>query len=166
MIGYDKQAAREIVQARLDAVIPEEYAAASELVRKNVRGLLAELRKGGGLKAILSYQALPKWHEVDLAPLEHELKNVQFDQVQPGSQAPLPTGTYDVILVPLYGFNTAGYRLGHGGGWYDRFLATQPNALKIGVGLEISRADFMTEPHDTPMDIIVTERGAKALLPN
>ncbi len=78
---------------------------------------------------------------------------------------PVPMGTEvlrpDVLLIPPVGFDAAGYRLGYGGGFYDRTLARLvPPPLKIGVGYELSRmADFSPLPHDIPMDIVVTEAG-------
>jgi 5-formyltetrahydrofolate cyclo-ligase len=78
---------------------------------------------------------------------------------------PEPLGTDvlrpDVLLVPPVGFDAAGYRLGYGGGFYDRTLAAMsPPPLKIGVGYELSRMDTIGPlPHDIPMDIVVTEAG-------
>jgi len=72
-----------------------------------------------------------------------------------------PSVTPDVLLVPLVGFDAGGYRLGYGGGYYDRSLAARtPRPLAIGIGFEISRlATIHPQPHDIPMDAIVTERG-------
>jgi 5-formyltetrahydrofolate cyclo-ligase len=65
------------------------------------------------------------------------------------------------LLVPLVGFDGEGYRLGHGGGYYDRTLAAMdPKPLAIGVGHELGRlATIHPQPHDIPMDAIVTEAG-------
>lgn len=67
-----------------------------------------------------------------------------------------------VLLVPLLGFDAAGYRLGYGGGYYDRTLvsyARQPYAL--GIGFTACRLhSIRPQPHDVPMDAIVTEAGA------
>jgi 5-formyltetrahydrofolate cyclo-ligase len=66
----------------------------------------------------------------------------------------------DALLIPLIGFDAAGFRLGYGGGYYDRTLAVLGAALKIGVGHELGRlATIHPQPHDVPMDIVVTERG-------
>jgi 5-formyltetrahydrofolate cyclo-ligase len=66
----------------------------------------------------------------------------------------------DILLAPLVGFDERGYRLGYGGGYYDRTLATLPERpLAIGVGFELSRLETIyPQPHDIPMDLIVTER--------
>ncbi|MGH9552936.1 MAG: 5-formyltetrahydrofolate cyclo-ligase [Terriglobales bacterium] len=68
-----------------------------------------------------------------------------------------------VLLVPLVGFDRAGYRLGHGGGYYDRTLASLvQKPLSIGVGYDLGRLQTIhPQPHDIPMDAIVTERGVE-----
>lgn len=68
----------------------------------------------------------------------------------------------ELILLPLNGFDAAGYRLGYGGGYFDRTLATlSPRPLAVGVGFEINRlASIRPESHDQRLDWIVTEAGA------
>ena len=68
----------------------------------------------------------------------------------------------EVLLAPLLGFDGAGYRLGYGGGYYDRTLAAMPaRPLAIGIGYELLRlATIHPQPHDVPMDLVVTERQA------
>lgn len=79
---------------------------------------------------------------------------------------PVPAGTEtiqpELILVPLNVFDAAGYRLGYGGGYFDRTLAAlQPAPLCVGVAFELARVDnTYPQPHDQPMDWIVTEAGA------
>ena len=87
---------------------------------------------------------------------------------------PYPTSqgrdvTPAVLLLPMVGFDEAGYRLGYGGGYFDRTLAAlrleaekngTPYPHIIGVAYEIARMHTIRpEPHDIPMDYIVTERG-------
>lgn len=68
----------------------------------------------------------------------------------------------DLILLPLNGFDGAGYRLGYGGGYFDRTLAAlAPRPLAVGVGFEVNRLDSIhPEGHDERLDWIVTEAGA------
>jgi 5,10-methenyltetrahydrofolate synthetase len=68
----------------------------------------------------------------------------------------------DLILLPLNGFDAAGYRLGYGGGYFDRTLAALcPRPLAVGVGFEINRiASIRPDSHDQRLDWIVTEAGA------
>lgn len=67
----------------------------------------------------------------------------------------------EVLLIPLNAFDPAGFRIGYGGGYYDRTLAEmRPRPLAIGVGFEIGRIDDVRpEPHDQRLDWIVTEAG-------
>jgi 5-formyltetrahydrofolate cyclo-ligase len=68
----------------------------------------------------------------------------------------------DVVIVPGVAFTPDGARLGQGGGWYDRFLAAvRPDCTSIGVGFDAQVVDVLpTEPHDVPLDGVVTESGA------
>lgn len=65
----------------------------------------------------------------------------------------------EIVIAPLVGFDPRGYRLGYGGGFYDRTLASMAvEPLCIGVGFEFARlATIHPRPHDIPMDIVVTE---------
>jgi len=75
------------------------------------------------------------------------------------------------LLVPLVGFDERGYRLGYGGGYYDRTLASLPaKPVAIGVGYELAHlGTIYPQPHDIPMTAIVTEgrvlRGTAARVP-
>ena len=73
-----------------------------------------------------------------------------------------PTVHPDTLLIPLVGFDGAGYRLGYGGGFYDRTLAAFPHRpTKWGVGFELGRLKTIhPQPHDVRMDHIVTEASA------
>lgn len=68
-----------------------------------------------------------------------------------------------ILLVPVVGFDRANYRLGYGGGYYDRTLAAaDPRPKAIGVGFELSRLDTIhPQPHDIALDIVVTEAGTQ-----
>lgn len=67
----------------------------------------------------------------------------------------------DVVLLPLVAFDAQGYRLGYGGGYFDRTLAAlHPPPLAIGVGFELGRvASIHPEPHDIALTCIATEHG-------
>lgn len=67
--------------------------------------------------------------------------------------------TPQALLIPPIGFDSRGYRLGYGGGYFDRTLAAMtPHPLKIGIAFELSRmATIQPQPHDIPLDFIVTE---------
>ena len=65
----------------------------------------------------------------------------------------------DVVLVPCVGFTAEGFRLGYGGGYFDRWMAAHPHATAVGVAWAGSEVSFAPEPHDQPLLVIVTERG-------
>jgi len=98
---------------------------------------------------------------------------MEFVRWQPGAAMesdhhgiPVPTGAEalepDLILIPLNVFDATGFRLGYGGGYFDRTLAAlDPAPLTVGVAFELARADTTwPQPHDHPMSWIVTEAGA------
>jgi 5,10-methenyltetrahydrofolate synthetase len=66
----------------------------------------------------------------------------------------------DALIAPLIGHSDH-YRLGFGGGYFDRTLAAlSPRPFAVGVGLASGRLDgFEPQPHDIPMNAIVTEAG-------
>jgi 5-formyltetrahydrofolate cyclo-ligase len=68
----------------------------------------------------------------------------------------------EVLLIPLNAFDAEGFRLGYGGGYFDRTLAEmRPRPLTIGVGFELGRAPTVwPQAHDVRLDWIVTEAGA------
>ncbi len=65
------------------------------------------------------------------------------------------------VVVPLVGFDERCYRLGYGGGYYDRTLrASKKELFSIGIGFEMARlATIRPQAYDVPMDLIVTECG-------
>ncbi len=65
------------------------------------------------------------------------------------------------LVIPVVGFDAACFRLGYGAGYYDYTLQAAPaRPITIGVGFELARLDTVhPQPHDVPMDLIVTERG-------
>lgn len=122
------------------------------------RFLMRQLRQGG------ARLALPVVVRKN-APL-------QFREWWPGAPTvtavfglPVPAGTDllvpQALLIPPVGFDERGYRLGYGGGYFDRTLAAMhPQPLKIGVAFELSRIPTIRPlPHDIAMDFIVTQRG-------
>ena len=99
---------------------------------------------------------------------------LEFRAWEPG--APLERGVWNilvpaerrvvqptVLLVPVVGFDEQGYRLGYGGGYYDRTLAaSRPRPRAIGVGYEFQQlATIYPQPHDVPLDAVVTETGVR-----
>lgn len=71
---------------------------------------------------------------------------------------PVDGGEIEAILVPAVAFDRRGYRVGYGGGYYDRFLPAAPQAAKIGVAFAAQIiGEVPVDAHDLPVDRIVTE---------
>ncbi|MDT8336103.1 MAG: 5-formyltetrahydrofolate cyclo-ligase [Desulfurivibrionaceae bacterium] len=69
--------------------------------------------------------------------------------------------TIDLVIVPGSVFDRHGGRLGYGGGFYDRFLAEQAaRAFRVAPAfeLQIMERQLILEPHDQPLDCLVTEK--------
>lgn len=67
----------------------------------------------------------------------------------------------DILLVPCVGFNQQAYRLGYGGGFYDRTLAQLTSALPLGIAYELASTVFEPGEFDLPMSDILTESGLR-----
>jgi len=69
----------------------------------------------------------------------------------------------EVVIVPLVAFDASGYRLGYGGGFYDRTLELlRANGPVLAVGFAYAAQELPAvpvEPTDQPLDAILTERG-------
>lgn len=75
----------------------------------------------------------------------------------PDPMRPSDPEAWDVILVPLLGFDRRGYRLGYGAGHYDRLL-TQTRGVTIGVAFSVQEVPLLPRaPHDVPLQYILTE---------
>jgi 5,10-methenyltetrahydrofolate synthetase len=87
-------------------------------------------------------------------PLEKGLWNIP---VPADGEETIP----DIVIAPVVGFDKASYRLGYGGGFFDRTLAALPKRQKV-IGVGYGQANIPTiypQTHDIPMDLIVTECG-------
>lgn len=69
----------------------------------------------------------------------------------------------DIALAPLVGWDSRGYRLGYGGGYFDRTLASlSPCPHVIGIGLQSAHiGTIYPQPHDIRLSAIVTEAGVQ-----
>ncbi len=124
--------------------------------------------------------------EIDLVPLLHALHAaghavllpetpprghpLQFRRWSPGAaMVPERFGTQrpdgplavpDALLVPLLAFDARCNRLGYGGGFYDRTIASLPGILTIGCAFALQQVDEVPVlPHDVALDAVVTEQG-------
>ena len=116
-------------------------------LRDNLMGLLRSLPP----MRLIGYK--PMQHEVDPKVLTHY--TVGRDLREALSTVKFVRG---IMLVPMVGFNSNKYRLGHGAGFYDQLIAEARPTLTIGLVTEFRRVEFIPEPHDIKMDYIVTEK--------
>ena len=95
----------------------------------------------------------------DEQPLELRL----WQEGAPLYEAGFGTLAPDVILMPLLGFDSAGTRLGYGGGYYDRTLAALSKRPRlIGFAFALQEVDHIPrQAHDVPLDMIVTDAGVR-----
>lgn len=125
------------------------------------RFAIHQLRKAGGRVALP--QVVGKGHPLVFrewwpgAPMADEVFGI-----------PVPVDTPqlepDLAIVPVVAFDSSGYRLGYGGGYFDRTLAAlKPQPIAVGVAYEAFRIDTIDpDPYDIPMDFVVTEAGVHA----
>jgi 5-formyltetrahydrofolate cyclo-ligase len=114
------------------------------------------------VKTVHIYRSLASLGEVDTQPIIDWLARAQpHVAVTVGTsapEAPFPEGDFEVIFVPVLGFDRGRFRLGMGGGWYDRWLATQPRAYKIGLAYAWAEVENLPhEPHDIPLNQILVD---------
>ena len=184
----DRNALRKTLRARRRAVSPGERARAAQLVALNADRHL-HLRKGW---RIAIYVSLPS--ELDTAPLialarqrgcevfvpridRHSLaRRMRFVELterqrrnrlgihEPEGSRSMGARWFDVVFLPLVGFDASGMRLGMGGGYYDRAFAfrrwrTTWHAPRL-IGLAYAFQQVKTlhaAPHDVRLDAVVTE---------
>jgi 5-formyltetrahydrofolate cyclo-ligase len=127
------------------------------------------------------FDALPalfRWTEADeercigLPVMNKQTKQLSFQMWFPGCEMeedaygiPKPKDTPafhpTLLLVPCVGFGPGGVRLGYGGGFYDRTLATlAPRPYTVGLAYTNGYVPWLqAEPHDIPLDAVLTEEG-------
>jgi 5-formyltetrahydrofolate cyclo-ligase len=174
---------RERLIALRMALPPAERRLAGECIAARIEEILAE--RPGVLGVYWPFRA-----EFDPRPLIDKLTAggrkvalpvviekrgpLEYRAWSPGE--PLVAGVWDIpipeqrkivaptmVLAPLVGFDSDCYRLGYGGGYFDRTLAAlSPRPLAIGVGFAAQEiATIYPQPFDIPMDVIVTETSVR-----
>ena len=179
----EKKELRRLALARRGAMTTEARAAASAALCR----ALAALPELGEAKTVLAYAAADS--ECDLGALCDTLRGRGVRVAFPAAgadgsmeayvpQGPLVPGLFgipeparalslrlapeelDAVLVPCVGFDGEGNRLGHGGGFYDRYLRRCPQAAAILTAFEAQRLERVPrEEHDLSFSLLVTEAG-------
>ena len=191
MFPHDKSALRRAARARRAALPPEIRRRAADAVAR------ADLSALGSLagRAVAGYAAKPD--ELDAGPLLRRLAEegarlalprtpavglpLTFHAWTPGDPlVPGPFGLREpppeapvvlpvLLFVPCLAFSPEGFRLGYGGGFYDRTLAAlraarPPTERPVAVGLAFMAQElaFSPEAYDQTLDYVLTERGLRA----
>ncbi|SET05288.1 5-formyltetrahydrofolate cyclo-ligase [Natronincola peptidivorans] len=97
----------------------------------------------------------------ELLDLNKDLHIGNFGVLEPKKEAvrPLPPEALDLVIVPGVGFDTKGWRIGYGGGYYDRFLPKLPPATPtVALAFEVQLVEEIpTASYDFPIQYIITE---------
>jgi 5-formyltetrahydrofolate cyclo-ligase len=179
-VSTEKDELRARVRARRDGLTAEERAHASSRICAEI-GARYPL-----VGTVMSYLAFGS--EVDLSDVHDavfaaggrmvvprvEAPRIVAVELVPGEDARVsrfgirePAGPevepaeIDLVLVPGVAFDRSGRRLGYGAGYYDQFLTrVSPGTPLVGSCFSVQIADRVpSEPHDRPVDVVITERG-------
>ena len=175
--SWRKEMRARLIEARMAVPAEARTEAAAAIAER-----LAKLVKPGGvfsfywpMKGELDFRALAaRLHAQGITPALPVVVEKRHPMVfKPWApKAPMRRGIWnipepatdetvvpDVTLAPVVGFSVDCYRLGYGGGYFDRTLAIlAPRPLAIGVGLDIQRIETIRPmPHDIRLDAIMTE---------
>ena len=154
---------RRLLAERFDCAKPPVLSAFWPIKGEpDLRPLMAELCASGVTVALPIV-------EVKAAPLVFRRWTPETRMVRGDWNIPVPPGEAQALIpgitfAPVMGWDGDCYRLGYGGGYFDRTLAAlAPRPFSIGIGLQSARlATIFPQPHDIPLDVIVTEDGVQA----
>ncbi|SHK49916.1 5-formyltetrahydrofolate cyclo-ligase [Tepidibacter formicigenes] len=98
----------------------------------------------------------------EIKDIEKEVKIGTYGIREPKEEyiRPVNNNEIDIVIVPAVAYDINGYRLGYGGGYYDRFLETlRKDAKTIGIAFELQIFDSIPkEEHDAKLNYIITEK--------
>ena len=162
---------REMLAARRDFAASPAFQTAQAAVAESLCALLAQLEPEllgvyWPLAGEFDAGALPFARALPYARRDPaEMVFRRWDGAEPTAQDECGIATSagavavpDVVLVPCVGFTREGFRLGYGGGYFDRWLAAHPGVTSIGVAWSQAETHFPVETHDRALTLILTER--------
>jgi 5-formyltetrahydrofolate cyclo-ligase len=193
-MGEDRQDLRKRILAARDAMGEAERQQKSAAVNSNFRSLRTEkqwntlfvyvnfrsevettelisecLAAGVRVAVPLVDAAEKRMIPVLINDLEKDLAPGYYNIPEPdlGRSSGIDPAEIDAALIPGSVFDGAGGRLGYGGGYYDRFLVNDaPQARRIGLAFEMQLVEKVPlEPHDQPLDILITEKRIITVTP-
>jgi 5-formyltetrahydrofolate cyclo-ligase len=154
---------RDLLDARFDGARGRVFSAYWPIKGEpDLRPLMADLHEAGAIVALPIV-------ETRAAPLVFRRWTPQTRMIRGDWNIPVPPQeaealTPEIALAPLMGWDGDCYRLGYGGGYFDRTLAAlEPRPFTVGIGFEAARlATIYPQPHDIPLNVILTEAGIRA----
>ncbi|HYT79408.1 MAG TPA: 5-formyltetrahydrofolate cyclo-ligase [Actinomycetota bacterium] len=120
-----------------------------------IQGLL-----DSGTRVLLPFVEGPDMDAAELRPGD-SLAATTYGPKEPSKRVAVDPAEVDTVIAPGLAFDTYGYRLGYGGGHYDRFLMRlRQGSFRVGIAFHLQLVPSV--PHgagDQPLDFVVTERG-------
>ena len=156
-------------RSRFDREIGNRVSLYLKSLRFATIGVYLPIRNEPDLSAL--YAELSGSMQLSLPITLNKNEPLQFVQWEPGDS--LIKGAYNVsipeiqdpvnmpeaLLIPCVGFTSDRFRLGYGGGFFDRTLAKYPDTHTVGIAYSCLLTSFETEENDIPLDCIITETG-------
>lgn len=180
----DKKSIREQYLLKRTVLTPEEINAQSEIISKRLLDFLSVRPE---IRHIHIFLPIKRFHEVNTFPLFERLQgsgyqlytsevNISEDTLDTFEISdvkefklnswgiPFPNGAVKVlpdkiqlVLIPLLAFDTKGYRIGYGKGYYDKFLSKiSDSVLKVGLAFFPPESKIPAESHDIRLNFCVT----------
>lgn len=112
-----------------------------------------------GRRVLLPYMAGPEMLAAEIRRGD-PLVPTTYGPKEPSHRVAVDRSEIDVVIAPGLAFDRSGYRLGYGGGNYDRFLARLGgHTTRIGIAFHVQLLPSVPhEPGDVPMDYVVTDQ--------
>lgn len=121
------------------------------------RGMASRLH-AEGKRLLLPYLRGERMEAAEVLPGDPLLPS-GYGPKEPPGRFPIDPEEVDLVITPGLGFDRRGYRLGYGGGHYDRYLARlRPETIRIGIGFSFQLIDLVPgEPMDQRVHLVVTD---------
>ena len=158
----EKQQLRAIVR-RLEAALAPEYRAKSA---RSIAHRLLAMPEYQEAQTVFCFVGTDR--EIDTRPILEDILAAgktlcvprRYGLLEPTADTPvIPVDAIDFAVLPCVTCNYLGQRLGHGGGYYDRFLSQYRGGTVLLCRELLIRQEIPVEPHDYPVPWVLTERG-------
>ena len=175
-----KKSLKQSVLEKRNSLAQDEILEKSTLIKEKLFSL-EQYKKSKIIMFYVSFNSEVNTHDMIREALKNKIivvPKVQFNEIEPsviidfdnliaskfGILEPIEImkiayKNIGLVLVPGIAFDKEGHRLGYGLGFYDKFLAKVPKAIKVGLAFDFQVVDRLPrEEHDVPVDFIVTEK--------